>query len=393
MSEAAIKALYSAETIDNIQHGRKLIRIFAAARELLQSPRIERSGRLQLKQKNGQRVVEWRGVAPIKKQFKVPTLLLDATLPDPSLLQVYHPEVEVVGDIKVALPSDVRVRQVLRTPTSSSKMKNDKHLDEVRRYVLQRWIETGRQSTVVICQMKVDEWLAGSELPEGIAVEHYNDIAGLDDYRGVRLLIAVGRTAPGPWRIETMAAALSGAQPTSCASADGGGFAWYPQVERGIRLSDGRGVETKGDQHPDPFVEAVRWQVHESEQVQAIGRARGINRTASTPLDVDLLFDSCLPITVNEVATWSPPSLLIETAAEGVMLTSLVDMMKVWPKLWLNQTAARRTLNQGVPVLPGFEPVTYQLKGPKMKRRLAYFDRTLIPDPEAWLRERLGDLL
>jgi Bifunctional DNA primase/polymerase, N-terminal/Primase C terminal 2 (PriCT-2) len=391
MSEAVIKALYSAETIDAVAHGRKVIRIFAAARELLQTTEIEKSGRLQLKQKNGQRVIEWRGVAPIKKQFAVPTLLLDATLPDPSVLQVYHPEVEVVGDIKVAFPSAVQVRQVLRSPTSSRKLENNKHLDEVRRYVLQRWMEIGRQSTVVICQKKVDEWLACSELPHGIAVEHYNDIAGLDDYRDVRLLIAVGRTAPGPGRIENMAAALSGAQPFSCAYADGR-FAWYPQVGRGIRLADGRGIETKGDRHPDDFVEAVRWQVHEAELVQAIGRARAINRTASTPLDVDLLFDSCLPLTVNEVVTWSPPSLLIETAAEGVMLTSPVDMVKLWPKLWSNPRAAYRSVQAGVPVLPGFETVTYRLKGANMKRRVAHFDRSLISDPEAWLRERLGPL-
>ncbi len=393
MSEAAIKALHSAETIDAIQHSRRVIQIYAAARELLQSPEIEHSGRLRLKQKNGQRVIEWRGVAPISDQFEVPTLLLDATLPDPSLLQVYHPEVKVVADIKVEMPPHVHIRQVLRAPTSSSKLKNDKHLDEVRRYVLQRWMETGRQPTLVICQMKVDEWLACCGLPQGITVEHYNDVSGIDDYRDVRLLVLVGRTAPGPGAIETMAAALSGAQPVACSSADGR-FAWYPRVKRGIRLADGRGIETQGDRHPDDFVEAVRWQVHEAELMQAIGRARGINRTALTPLDVDLLFDSCLPVTVNEVVTWKPPSLLVETAAEGVMLTSPVDMMKVWPKLWPNTRAADRTVQQGLPVLPGFEPVTYQLKGPKMKPRVGYFDN-LIPDPETWLREWLGprDLL
>jgi hypothetical protein len=358
----------------------------------LQKTEIEKSGRLRLKQKNGQRVVEWRGVAPIRKQFDAPTLLLDATLPEPSVLRVYHPEVEVVGNIKVAFPSAVRVRQVLRAPTSSSKLRNEKHLAEVRRYVLQRWIETGRQSTLVICQKKVDEWLVGSGLPKGIAVEHYNDIAGLDDYRGVRLLVAVGRTAPGPTAVETMAAALSGVQPVACTSV-GGGFAWYPQVKRGIRRSDGTGIETKGDRHPDDFVEAVRWQINEGELVQAIGRARGINRTAKTPLDIDLLFDSCLPITVSNVVIWSPPSPLIETAVEGVMLASPIDLAKLWPKLWPNTRAADRTVQHGAPALPGFVPVTYQLKGAKMKPRLGHFDRSLIPDPEAWLRERLGDLL
>ena len=66
--------------------------------------------------------------------------------------------------------------------------------------------------------------------------------------------------------------------------------------------------------------------------LQAFGRARGINRTSETPLSVDLLFDACLPITVNDVSNWKPPSLLIETAAaEGVILTSPRDMIKAWP--------------------------------------------------------------
>jgi|GraSoiStandDraft_41_1057321.scaffolds.fasta_scaffold1447708_2 hypothetical protein len=37
-----------------------------------------------------------------------------------------------------------------------------------------------------------------------------------------------------------------------------------------------------------------------------------------------------------------------------------------------------------------FQAVTYQLVGDKMKPRVAYFDLSLIPDPQAWLEERLG---
>jgi hypothetical protein len=66
--------------------------------------------------------------------------------------------------------------------------------------------------------------------------------------------------------------------------------------------------------------------------MQALGRARGINRTDGTPLAIDLLFDTCLPVSVNEVCLWEPPSLMIETAAQGVMLTSPTDMVKLWPE-------------------------------------------------------------
>ena len=160
MSDAEISALANdSDTIDAIQHARRVIQIWEAVRELLRDPDIAVSGRLTLKQRNGQRVVEWRASPQISKQFQVPTLLLDATLPALPLLQVYHPQVEVVADIKVAMPPHVRIRQVLRAPTSSNKLDDEKHLDDVQRYILQRWIETGRQPTLVICQQKVEDYL------------------------------------------------------------------------------------------------------------------------------------------------------------------------------------------------------------------------------------------
>src|SRR5262249_37873239 len=160
-------------------------------------------------------------------------------------------------------------------------------------------------------------------------------------------------------------------------TAGNSGFHWYDEVARGIRLRDGSGVATKGDQHPDPDVEVIRWQIHEAELVQALGRGRGVNRTAVTPLDPQLLFDTPLPVTVDEVLRWQVPNLLIEPAIDGVMLTAECDLMQLWPQLWPNRSAAYRTLQGGVPKLPGFERVEYQLAGPKMNKRVGYFDLAL----------------
>jgi putative DNA primase/helicase len=205
-------------------------------------------------------------------------------------------------------------------------------------------------------------------------------------------MLLIGRTAPGPQAMESLSAALTGKCPVP-ATAGNGNFRWYDEVKRGICLRDGSGVATWGDQHPDPDVEAIRWQIHEGELVQAFGRARAVNRTAANPLDAELLFDTCLPIEVDKAEPWKPPSLLIETAVEGVMLTAPCDLVKLWSKLWPNEKAAYRTIKAGVPNLPSFERVEYQLAGPKMKQRIGYFDLTLIPDPRAWLEARLGRLI
>ncbi len=399
MSKGAIEK-FDPDLIDEIVHTRRVIRIWRAVRELVESPEIEVSGRLTLKQSNGQRVVTCRGVAQINKQFQVPTLMFDATLPALEVLQVYYPLVEVVADIKVEMPPHVRVRQVLDAPTTSRKLINAKlkdpeqHLKEMLRYIWKRWMETGKRETLVVCQEKVEDWFEG-KLPAGITVIHYNDLAGLDDFKLVRLLILIGRVAPGPEAVEALAGAMSGAQPT-LVPPNPSGFTWYPQVSRSIRLRDGSGhVVDRCDKHPDAFGDDVRWLICEAELIQAFGRARGINRTDDEPLDIDILTNVVLPVTVDEVRYWKKeaPSLLFETAmTEGVMLTSEGDMVKLWPHIWKNDKAAYRTVQQGVPVLPDFVPVTYQVVGPKMKRRQGWFDLRVIPDPKAWLIAHLGEL-
>ena len=392
MSDIKVAALAANQgLIDSIQHSRRVIQIWEGVREFLNNAAFDISGRLTLVQDNGQRMIKWRGIKPISKQFTLPTLMLDATLPELPMLQIYHPRAQVVADIKVELPKSVHIRQLQGTPTSSRKLDRVRYQVEVRRHILARYLEFGRPHTLVICQQKLEDWLK-PRLPNNIDIRHYNDVTGLDDYRDVRLMLLIGRTAPGPATTETIAAALTGKCPV-VTIANGNGFRWFDQVQRGIRLRDGSGVATKGDQHPDPDVEAVRRQIHEAELVQALGRGRGVNRTAATPLAADLLFDTCLPITVDEVVPWKVPSLLIETAIDGVMLTAECDLMEIWPTRWRNRQAATRTLRAGVPQLPGFEQVEYQLAKPGMNKRIGHFDRTIIPDPRAWLEAQLGQLV
>jgi Bifunctional DNA primase/polymerase, N-terminal/Primase C terminal 2 (PriCT-2) len=383
--------------IDERRLARNIITIWEAVRDLLDRgsnatsalradmPEIETSGRLLLQQMNGLREIHWRGIAPIK--LRLPTLLLDATLPDASILKAYYPQVKVLDTISVPMPTSVRIKQVLDAPTSSIKVDNEKHLQALRRYVLQRWFETGCGKTLVVCQLKVEHWLKRIGLPENVHVEHYNAVTGMDIYRDVRLQILIGRTAPGPDAIENMVGALTGRQPDPCHAAKG--FHWYYRRERRIQLRDGSGRPTITDMHPDAEAEAVRWLIHEGELIQAIGRGRGLNRTPDCPLDIDLLVDAAL-LPVDEVVRWKTPSLLIKTAAdEGVTLNSPTDMVRFWPKLWPNDKAADRCLRQGVPKLPGFTEVSYRPKGARIKPRTGYFDLARIPKPQAWIAERM----
>ena len=387
-------ARFNKPLLDKIRHSRKIIKIWEGVMELVGNNELEVSGRLTLKHDAlNLREVEWRGVKEIKTQFKVPTFLMDATAPDMKILRAYYPLAELGAEIDVEMPTPhVRVRQVLKSPTSANKLlkpEDDKNREEIRRHILQRWLETERGDTLVICQMGYQEWLEPKDangkslprrLPDNIRVEHFNDITGIDDFRGVRLLLVIGRTAPGPRTDEAFAAALSGEQPVTMPEGRTG-LAWYDRVPRGIRMRDGTGVLTMVDKHRDPMAEAVRWQIHEAELIQAIGRARGVNRTAESPLDIDLLFDVDLGITVDEVLTWCAPSLLVEAAATaGIIVTSATDLAAAFPDLWATKRMADRTLEAGVPKLPGFHAEDYQPPGARQKCRLAYTNL----EPEAW---------
>jgi putative DNA primase/helicase len=276
----------------------------------------------------------------------VPTLIMDATLPSKLILQTWFPSVEIVGDISAAMPH-VRVRQVLGAPITSKKLletETDRNLRAIRQYVLKRWIECGRQKTLVICQKGVKDKLAEG-MPPGIHLEHFNAIAGLDQYRDVRLLTTIGRTLPTPFNVEDAAGLLSGLRPAR-ATLQASGLTWFDKVQRGIRLRNGKGLAVQCDQHPDPLAEAVRWQVCEAELIQAIGRGRGVNRTADTPLDIDILADVVLPVTVIQAEEWADPGKQWEMAGEGIWLDSPTDMAAAWPALWKDRTAARNWLER-----------------------------------------------
>jgi putative DNA primase/helicase len=209
-------------------------------------------------------------------------------------------------------------------------------------------------------------------------------------------------------QVEAFAGALTAVQPTKVATTGN----WYDRIKRGIRLADGSGIAVEADQHPDPMAEAVRYQICEAELMQALGRARGVNRTAETPLTVDILADVCLPITVNEVIPWTEPSATVEMAIEGIALTAPKDMAKAWPGVWANRDAAKYVLKQLKALLRRSRPgkaqgkisieyytigklplaLHYTTATTKFRRAAAFFDPGILPSPRAWLETRLGTL-
>lgn len=389
-----------------IRHIRSFVRAWTAARELLREDPGTVSGRLFLVDLDGDhgvsRAVRTRGVRPIAQQWKAPTFIMDATLPDKVILERFFPAVEILADIDAAAPH-VAVRQVLGAPVSAKKLirqEGARNLIGVRRALLHRHLEFGRQPTLVVAQKAAAEWLKASVMPPGIAVEHFNNVSGLDRYKDVRLLIVIGRTLPGVFDVEALAGALTGLDPVKTAQPDRGPR-WYEAAVRGIRLKAGGGVGVACPAHPDPVAEACRWQICEGELVQAVGRGRGVNRTAETPLDVEIWADIVLPVVVDAVLDWSqvPIGAEVEMMVDGMLLESPSDMAACWPAVWATEKAARRWRESTAPKAyintsyRGFRgSARYQPAGVGRRWRAARFDPDVIADPRAWLEARLGRL-
>lgn len=402
----------AAQAAHHAKYVRAYLSIWKAARELLHDTEAETSGRLYLDHREDEdgrvTIVKARSLKKITTGWQVPTLILDATLPAPEILRAFYPQVEIPAPIEAAMPH-ARVRQVMAAPVASRKLKADddganRNLRAIRREILRRFVELGRKPILAVAQKAAADWLRGSDLPEGVSVEHFNAVAGLDRYRDVRGLMVIGRTVPPPVAVEALAGAITGREPQLVGRGE-----WYGKAVRGIRTDTAGGSAVECDAHPDPVAEACRWQICEGELLQAIGRARGVNRTAETPLAIDIIANVCLPLTINEVAQWCPPGEEFEMLADGVILDSGADMSVAWPNVWPTPDAARKWLSRraeaaGHTVTDPYKKedyigfrhgvrFRYQREGRNQKWRAGVYDPAAVMDLRAWLESRLGGSL
>jgi putative DNA primase/helicase len=397
----------------SVEHSRRNIAVWEAVIDLLISDQPV-SGRLCLTlDDDGLAAVCVNTVASINPQWRAPTLILDATLPGIEILKAYYPTVKIVGDIYVRAPH-ARVRQIVGAPTTAKKLIGigeprktvERNRKRVLHHILKRNIDVGRAETLVVAQKGYADWLRQQQLPDNIHIAHFNALSGLDEFRDVRLLIVDGRTAPPPAVIEPLAGALSGVpaptvlKPTQYQNAKQIAPAqwWWHRISH----EPEPGVCIKCDHHPDPLVEDLRWQSCEANELQAIGRARAINRTVADPVDIDILADVRLPIRLDDVERWQEPSAFaVMLATEGIVLNSPIDMVKVRPDLWASSRTAERAVREvgGSRHFPledynrdlagTFSRLRYRPTGNGQKWRRAWYDPAILPDPRGWLERKL----
>jgi putative DNA primase/helicase len=360
--------------------------------------------------------LRWRSRMRTGWAAQTPILHLDATL-RPELVETYLPRI-AVGTPVAARQPHVRVRQVTGSPTSARALtpsadapERDRKAAANRLRDLRAWIDLRarqchrpRQAVdlLIVGQKAAIETLRSAGLPLRVEAVHFNALSGLDRWGGIGGMVILGRTLPAPRTVELTAMALTGRVPAP--NPEDAGW-WHPMVERRVRLAGDRSAPLAMEAHADPIAQAVRWSIYEGELIQAMGRGRGVNRTATTPLEIDLLTDVVLPVTVDALVPWSDlrPTRRDLMALTGIVLENAADMAVCFPDLWSTAAAARQDRSRSVTncycrdlynsqMSHSSAEVTYRPEGPGHRARTVRVDLARIPDPEAWLTNRLGPL-
>ena len=276
------------------------------------------------------------------KGWDAPTMFMDAT-GNATLYKAMFPTIadENITTVTCAAPH-MRVRQVVDWNGSRNKLvpnyekgKPDQirtaenNIQRLVHYVEWRAAEFKGQGEVidgkrvdvlVITYKATREILETKGLPDGVELAHFGNLTGVDRWKGVRCIIIAGNSLVGVDDIERIAEVIKGAALDPLDHAFG---TWYAkEIVGGRRRGEDNGPGLVRYFHNDPIAEAVRQTKTEGELIQDIGRGREIRRTAETPLQVDVLCDTPLPIEVDDFVKWDDiqPTAYEIIAARGVKL-------------------------------------------------------------------------
>lgn len=321
------------------------IAVWRAAGRLLTAD-ADADGRIAIEpaRADGQRPIRLQWAQSIHLNLRDrPILHLDATL-QPDLARRILPRLEVVEIEADAAHASLRLvtgrfgKRRLCPGTGEAddeSRRRANRLEEVVTYVRWHARRHAPSRTLVITYESCEG--AFASIP-GVETAHFNAVAGLDVFRDVGLLVVVGRPLPPEREIARLCGAWFGIVPT-------GG---YTQVRRGVRLRDGSIRPVRMHAHEAPNAELLRAAICNDELLQAIGRGRGVNRTAADPLEVHLLADVAVPMLHDRVSNWEmeKPTVLLRMLLAGIAVDSPTDAVALHPDLFNSAEQARKAFDR-----------------------------------------------
>jgi len=393
-------------------------RLFGTLRDLLAEDGPEAFGWLSIEEIETEagpvRQAHMRGRKAVHVSWAVPTMLIDALLA-PALLRPFWPTMDLIAEIEAEAPQQ-RITQIIGRDFAKSALVPDSWRDlppeeirrrernnrQVRAVVLREARRHG--GALVVAQKAVaDAWREHPAHPARIELAHFNALAGRDDWGRVPWLALVGRPLPPAASVERMAEALTG---HALAARTGG----YELATVPLVMRDGSQQSVETWRHADPVAEAIRAAICEGELVQALGRARGVNRTEADPVHILILAAAPLPVPIDATATWAelaPSGADLMLAEGGAAFEDAADAAAAYPVLWRSPDAARKAFQrERCGTFPYRESFTgkcpaprhligYQRAGAGRRPAVVEIDPAVIPeaDARAWIAARLGPLV
>lgn len=155
----------------------------------------DRSGRLRIvyDPERQTRTLEHRPLRTVHADWRVPALILDATAPEPLLLEaVLKQSVVIKASVSARWSLHGRTRQIIRAPVSATKLgivgrKSDgagkRAVEDLRRLILVRAALAYPHIVAVVGQKALIPKLTTLGLPANVEVGHFGALSGLDRWK------------------------------------------------------------------------------------------------------------------------------------------------------------------------------------------------------------------
>ena len=163
------------------------------------------------------------------------------------------------------------------------------------------------KSVLVVCANQVQHRLEQSyRWTSNVNFEHYKALKGLNKYKDTPCIILIGYHQMPHYELENKAEALLIDEGQEIKRLPPNRGIPYVAQWRLYYKPDGSigQLLVKHPQHPDPVVEMLRYQEHDAECVQGLGRCRPLQRTADNPVKIVVFGTVDTGLIINEVRYW-----------------------------------------------------------------------------------------
>ena len=403
---------------------------FAIDTNLEISAREEALGVFRFVDKNGQRAVRCMLRVPLPRiMLEKCSLWLDGTA-DPNLLKLLFGGSRIetrVHDWPIK-PGAYDLTQYIDRPGSKKMMLEAKgaygnsNIRKLHSFILslsQKYrrlsrshrcvIDGTKKDVLVICQLPVRKKLEEFGLPDNVALEHFNNIRGIDVYRDIPCGVFVGRPEPKDTVSEAMTEALFFDNPSVIGITRMS--AWRAKHgrerfrrERRVRMADGTTMSFPCEGHPDEHVEAVRQQIVNAEVLQAVLRMRPYDRTEANAAEIHLFGDVDVGLPVHRLKRWvdAEVSAVEAMVAEGVVFASATSASAAYPKIFEGkavrtaEAVLKRELavfRSYIGILRNWVEVEFRLAVSTSDGRAAYKQRAFVSPTETDLGKLIAQRL